>query len=159
MFRNHLNRYLGVRKIPISYVTRPDVGVEGGVPPNEAGHTYSTEHDPLEGDLIFRASHTHGIYCNHHVTVYHNMEEATRGKPYADSIKTFQIKNNGRGALTAMESQYVGPEKWDAEIKEMDALLHTQKWKGRSIFPLKKFVQQHRNDYVSMQACTAHLQY
>ena len=41
----------------------------------------------------------------------------------------------------------------------MDALLHTLKWKVQSNFPLEKFVQKHRNSYVSMQACTAHVQY
>ena len=50
-------------------------------------------------------------------------------------------------------------DKWDAETKKMDALLHTQKWKGQSNFPLEKFLQQHRNYYVSMQSCTAHVRY
>ena len=63
------------------------------------------------------------------------MEEATRGTPYADSIKSFQRQNNGRGALTEMESQYEGQDKWDAKIKKMDALLHNRKWKGKSNFP------------------------
>ena len=70
---------LGVRKIPLAYVTRPGVGVSGVVPPQEVGQPYSTEYGYLIGDLIFCASHTHIIYCNKNVTVYHNMEEATRG--------------------------------------------------------------------------------
>ena len=113
MFRNHLNRYLGVRKIPIAYVTRPDVGVSGVVPPQEVGQTYSTEHGSLEGDLIFCASHTHRLYRNDNAIVYHNMEEATIRTPYADSINPFQIQNNVRGSLTVMDIQYSGQYKWD----------------------------------------------
>ena len=58
-----------------------------------------------------------------------------------------------------MKNQYAGQDKWDAEIKKMDTLLQKRKWKGQSKFPLEKFVQQHRNAYVSMEACNAHVQY
>ena len=100
-----------MRKILLVYVNRPDVGVAGVVLPKEAGWPFSTEHGLLEGYLIFRASHTHGLYHNDNVTVYHKMEETTRGAPYADLIKSFQRQNNRRGALTAMESQYSGQDK------------------------------------------------
>ena len=38
-------------------------------------------------------------------------------------------------------------------------MLHTRKWKGQSKSPLKKFVQQQKNVYVSMEVCTVHVQY
>ena len=41
----------------------------------------------------------------------------------------------------------------------MDNLLNTRKWKGQSNFPLERFIQQHRNAYVSMHACTQHVNY
>ena len=104
---------------------RPDVGVAGVVLPQEAGQPYSTEHGLLEGDLIFCASHTHRLYRNDNAIVYHNMEEATRGTPYSELIKTFQRQNNGRGALKVTERQYVGQDKCDAEINKMNALRHT----------------------------------
>ena len=125
----------------------------------ESGRPYYAEHVSLEGYLVFRASHTHGRYRNNNVTLYHNMEEATRGAHYSESIKPFQRQNNGRLTLTSMEIQYVGQDKWDAKIKKIDALLHTRKWKGQSNLPLEKFVQQHRNAYISMQECTVHVQY
>ena len=87
------------------------------------------------------------------------MEEATRGTPFADSVKPFQRRKDGRSALEASENQYAGQDKWYAEINKIDTLLQTRKWKGQSKFPLEKFVQQHRNAYVSMEACTAHMQY
>ena len=42
-FRNHLNRYLGVRKIHIAYLTFPYVGVTGVVPPQDSGQPYSAD--------------------------------------------------------------------------------------------------------------------
>ena len=72
-FRDHLYRCLIVKNIHISYVTCTDVGVAGVVPRQEAGQHYSTEHGFLEGYLVFRASPTHGLYCNNNAKVYHKM--------------------------------------------------------------------------------------
>ena len=59
------------------------------------------------------------------------MEEARRVTTFADFIKPFQRRTYRRSALEAMESQYAGQDKWDSEIKKMDTLLHTRKWKGQ----------------------------
>ena len=120
------------------------------VPPLEPGQPFLVLNGSIEGDMIYQASHTHGLYRDDNATVYYNMEEATRGTHFADSIKPFQSRKYGRIALEAMEIQYAGQDKLDAEIKKMDTLLHTRKWKGQSNSPLEKYVQQHRNAYVSM---------
>lgn len=55
--------------------------------------------------------------------------------------------------------QYAGNDKWEAEIKIQEAVLHTRTWKGQSNFSLESFISQHRNAYVSMEACAEHVQY
>ena len=59
----------------------------------------------------------------------------------------------------ALMNQYVVDDKWEAEIKKQDNLLHTCIWKGQSSFLLESFVSQHRNTYVSMQQCAEHVEY
>jgi hypothetical protein len=49
--------------------------------------------------------------------------------------------------------------KWEAEIKIQEAVLHTRTWKGQSIFSLESFISQHRNAYVFMKAFSEHVQY
>ena len=39
----------------------------------------------------------------------------------------------------------------------MANLLHTRKWKGQDTYALERFYQQHRNAFVSMQACAEHV--
>ena len=107
-FRDHLYRCIGVRNIPLTYVVRPYVVVAAVVPPLEPGQPFLVINGSIEGDLISRASHTHGLYHDDNATVYYKMEEATRGTPFADSIKPFQRRKDGRSALEAMESQYAG---------------------------------------------------
>ena len=85
------------------------------------------------------------------------MEEATRSTQYAASIKPYQRGKDGRGAWAALTNQYAGKDKWEAEIKEQDDLLHTCVWKGQSTFPLEGFIGQHRNTFVSMQQCAEHV--
>ena len=68
-------------------------------------------------------------------------------------------KMHGRGAFLAMVAQYAGTDKWEAEIKKATAILFTRKWKGNQNFALEKFVSQHRNAYVTLQACAEHVEY
>ena len=113
----------------------------------------------MEGELIARASHTHALFRDDNSVVYFHLEEATRGTSYAASIKPFQKVKDGRGAWKALTSQYAGKDKWEAEIKRQEQLLHTRIWKGQSNFSLENFISQHRNAYVSMQASAEHVQY
>ena len=113
----------------------------------------------MEAELIARAAHTHALFRDDNSVVYYHLEEATRGTSYAASIKPFQRGNNGRGAWEALTSQYAGKDKWEAEIKHQEQLLHTRVWKGLSNFSLKNFISQYRNAYVSMQASAEHVQY
>ena len=66
---------------------------------------------------------------------------------------------DGNGAWKALISQYAGKDKWEAEIKKQEQLLHTHVWKGQSNFSLEHFIPQHCNAYVLMSACTDHVQY
>ena len=59
----------------------------------------------------------------------------------------------------AITGQYAGKDKWAAEIKQQEQLLHTCVWKGQSNFSFEKFIAQHRNAFVWMQACAEHIQY
>jgi hypothetical protein len=54
-------------------------------------------------------------------------------------------------------NQYAGQDKWEAEVKHQDDLLHNRQWKGQSNFWLEKFIAQHHNAYVSMRQCVEHI--
>jgi hypothetical protein len=120
---------------------------------------HSHEHESVTGELVARASHEHALFRDDNASVYHYLEEATRSTPYAASIKPFQRRKDGRGAWLALLGQYAGNDKWEAEIKIQEAVLHTRTWKGQSNFSLESFISQHRNAYVSMEACAEHVQY
>ena len=113
----------------------------------------------MEAKLIARASRTHALFHNNNSDLYFLLEEATRGTQYAASIKPFQRHRDGNGAWNALTSQYTGKDKWEAEIKKQEQLLHTHVWKGQSNFSLEHFISDHRNAYISMSACAEHVQY
>ena len=79
--------------------------------------------------------------------------------PMQHQSNLFHRGKDGRGAWKALTSQYVGKDKWEAEIKHQEQLLHTRIWKGQSNFSLENFISLHRNAYVSMQASAQHVQY
>ena len=75
-------------------------------------------------------------------------------------VQILQILSNSASRLPqVLTSQYGGKDKWEAEIKHQEQLLHTSIWKGQSNFSLENFISQHRNAYVSLQASAEHVQY
>jgi hypothetical protein len=158
-FADYLHRVIGVRMIPLAYVIREDVAVPGAAPALLAGQPHSDEHGSAEAELVARAQHNHALYRDDNANVYYKLEEATRTTAYAASIKPFQRTKNGRGAFQALTNQYAGQDKWEAELKKQDDLLHTREWKGQSNYTLERFVQQHRTAFVSMQSCAEYVEY
>ena len=142
----------------MAYVIRIDSQVPGNAPPI-VNQPHSTERGSVVGELVARAAHTHALYRDGNSVVYYHLEEATRGTSYAASIKPFQREKDGRRAWKALTSQYAGKDKWEAEIKHQEQLLHTRIWKWQSNFSLENFISQHRNAFVSMQASAEHVQY
>ena len=157
-FQDYLSRKIGVRGIPHAYVTRPAevVPATGTI---AAGAPHSEEHGSIELELVARASHTHPLFREDSAGVYYELEEATRATPCAASIKPHQRTKSGRGAWLALLGQHAGQDKWEAEIKRHEQLLHTRMWKGQSNFTLERFIAQHRNAFVSMQAAAEHVTY
>jgi hypothetical protein len=157
-FRDYLHRVIGVRIIPLAYVIRPEADVPA-IGAQAAGTPHSIEHGAIEIELIARASHGHPLFREDNSTMYYKIEEATRATPYAASIKPFQKSKNGRGAWLAVLNQYAGKDKWEAEIKRHEKLLHTGEWKGQSNYTLERFIAEHRNAFVSMQAAAENVRY
>ena len=123
---NFLNRVIGARMIPLPYEIQIDPQVPGNAPPLAANQPHSTDHGSVDGELVARAAHTHALFRDDNSVAYYHLEEATRGTSYAASIKLFQIGEDGKGAWKALTSQYAGKDKWEAEIKCQEQLLHTR---------------------------------
>ena len=158
-FTDFLHRKVGSRTIPLAYVIHEQVEVPVVAPALANGRPYSTEHGSVEGELIARANHDHPLYHEDNAQVYYLLEEAIRGTSYAPSIKPFQRKKDGRGAVLSVTSQYAGIDKWEAELKRQDDFLHNRKWKGNNSFTLERFIAQHRNAFVSMTQCAQYVEF
>jgi hypothetical protein len=151
-FRDYLHRVIRVHKVPLAYVVRPEEEMPN-IGTIAVGAPHSAEHGSIEVEMIERAQHNHPLFREDNSAVYYKLKEATRSTSYAASIKPFQRTKNSRGAWLALSTQYAGNDKWEAEIKRHEQLLHTRLvWKGQSNFPIDRFIAQHRNAFVSMQA-------
>ena len=97
-------------------------GVAAALVPNQP---HSEEHRYVENELITQASHAHPLFREDNSAMYYHLKEATQGTMYAASIKLFQCHKDGHGAWLTLMNQYMGRDKWEAEIKCQDNLLHT----------------------------------
>ena len=140
-----MNRTVGHRKFPLIYVICKESAIPAiGVMAH--GTPHSAEHESIEEELRARASHTGSSFTKDNELVYYFLEEATRGTSYNASVKPFGYsrKKDGRAAWFALTKQYCGKDKWEAEIKKHEQVIHSRIWKGQSNFPLEKFIAQHR---------------
>ena len=108
--------------IPLAYIIRSAVQVPVAAPALNNNQPHSLEHGSIKLELIAHASHTHALYQDDNLTVYHYLEEATCSTSYAATIKPFQCGKDGHGAWIALISQYAGRDKWEAEIKKQEQL-------------------------------------
>ena len=61
-FQDHLHHVIGVRMIPLAYVTRKDEDIPAVAPPLQAGQPHSEVHGSIEGEMIAWALHTHAMF-------------------------------------------------------------------------------------------------
>ena len=110
-------------------------------------------------DMIMHASHDHALFREDNAKVYFKLEEATCLTMYAASIKPYQGTKNGRGAWIALASQYAGQDKFEAEIKSAEDVLHNRTWNSSGTFTLECFIGLHRVAYVNLQAAAVKVTY
>ena len=94
-FDDFISRTIGVRMIPLSYVTRENETVPAACPPLKTSKPHSELHGSVELDLVNRASHDDPLFNEDNSKVYFFLEEATRGTQYAASIKPYQATCEG----------------------------------------------------------------
>ena len=158
-FTDFARRVVGYRTIPLSYVIRETAVVPAAISALLADQPFAEVNGSVEDELVDQASHLHPLFREDNASVYFFLEEATRSTMFTSSIQPFSRRKDGRGAWFALTKQYAGKDKWAAELKKQDELLHSRKWKGQSNFSLDKFVAQHRNAYVSMEQCADHVEF
>eukprot|EP00957_Ditylum_brightwellii_P155168 11812456-Ditylum_brightwellii.AAC.1 len=97
VFNDFLHRKIGVRTIPLSYVTRATALASRPSSDHKDDLPYGEEFDSIEEELVTQASHMHPLYCEDNAIVYYCLEEAVRGTQYALSFKPYQqVKMEGR---------------------------------------------------------------
>ena len=114
VFKYHLTRVIGERKIPLSYLIHKNDVAEVIVPPLAADKAYSKEHGSVEDELVARATHHDTLYREDNKSLYHMLEEGVRNTPCADLLKPFFLGKDGREAFLAIKRQYAGVDKWES---------------------------------------------
>ena len=157
-FDDHLSMTIGVRNIPLSYVTRENEQPPDEITEREQGRAHSHGSSVVD-DLVLHASHEDAYFKTDNQKVYHLLEQATRESQVAPTLKPFQRLKDGRGALQSIRNQYAGKDKWEAELRKQEEIMHQRTWKGHGNYSLEKFVALHRNAFVQMQLCAQHVEY
>ena len=157
-FRDCLLHTFGVRGCPLSYIVREVVDrPDEADDPLVAGKAYGSSGSILE-EMIARFSHDHPLYRSDNQSVYSMLETATRGTPYASTVKAFSRTKDGRRAWESMVSSHAGIDKWEKLEKEKTAFMRNTKWNGRT-YSLDKFCGLHRSAFVALEEAKLHVNF
>ena len=83
-------------------------------------------------------------YATDNATVFTNVEKGLRGSIFNPTIKPQSKRKDGRTAWLILFSQYLGEDKWRADVRECEDILSNKLWKGNSHVTLEKFIAQNR---------------
>ena len=158
-FSDYLLQIIGSRMIPLAYVIHEDANPPGTAPPRATSQPHLEEHRLVEMDMIMHASHDHALFREDNAKVYFKLEEATCSTMYAASIKPYQQSKNGRGAWIALASKYAEQDKFEAEIKSAEDVLHNCMWNSNGTFTLELYIGLHRVANVNLQAAAVKVTY
>eukprot|EP00957_Ditylum_brightwellii_P113576 8659322-Ditylum_brightwellii.AAC.1 len=142
VFDDFLNRKIGVRTIPISYVTRETALASGPASVHRENHLHGEEFESIEEELVAQASHMHSLYHEDNAAVYYCLEEAVWGT---------------QGALTSIKQQFARADKWQAELSMKGKFLHEKVWNVQALYPLERFIGQHRGALIAMKEAAEHV--
>ena len=123
----HLRSKLGVRTIPLSYVTRADpiVPTIGTI---SATFPYSEAVDSFREELIIRASHKHPNFADDIRMVLDILVACLKNRRHMSDLKPFQKRRYVRGALATLELHNLGNSKWDSIVSEAEYKVFNFKW-------------------------------
>eukprot|EP00957_Ditylum_brightwellii_P126496 9642105-Ditylum_brightwellii.AAC.1 len=79
VFDDFLRRKIGVRTIPLSYVTRETALTLRPASVHRENLPQGEEFEYIEEELVAQASHTHPLFSEDNAQVYYCLEEAVRG--------------------------------------------------------------------------------
>eukprot|EP00957_Ditylum_brightwellii_P102326 7800194-Ditylum_brightwellii.AAC.1 len=90
VFDDFLNQKIGVRTIPLSYMTRTAALASRLAFDHKYDVPHGEEFDSIDEELVAQDSHTHLLYHEDNVAVYYFIEEAVLGTQYVSPLKPYQ---------------------------------------------------------------------
>jgi hypothetical protein len=119
----------GVEEIPLSYIIRDRVDPDE--PPGD-NDEYPVGRPTFEQELIRRAEHGNETYHMNNKKIWKMVRHVTHGTDAWSFVKAFNRNRDGRSAIFALKSQYMGGEFVNKVKIEADTQLETIFWSGKA---------------------------
>ena len=116
----YLATYIGIRKAPFTYLTRPDVIPPAVHGPCVADQHYSDEYVSIEQEMQFCVGQGHTLGRSDNEMLFQLIEKSVQGHMVAETIAPFKRTQNGRGALLAIKDQPTQREGSECSLTDGD---------------------------------------
>jgi hypothetical protein len=156
---NSFGSTIGSRNAPLSYVLRRDVECPDPLPTLSVGKPWSEVYGSIRNEMEFCLDHDHPVFDDDNKAIFDLLHDSLQGTAFGATINPHKKKKDGRKAWYAIQRQYAGKDRWDAEVKRETAFLTSMIWKGNGNITLAKHANKHRYAYISLETCALHVDY
>jgi hypothetical protein len=157
LFVLHLSQKVGVRNTPLDYVVRAIAKLDPTPFAHEPGDPHSVETGSIDGNLTACMPHNHPLYKVDNGLTFNMIKVAVQGHSVAATIAPFCHKQDGRGALLALQSQHAGKAIYDQLVKDAENILKNRTWSGRTSVTLIQQMGLHWRAYITLTKCAEHI--
>ncbi len=153
----HLSQKVGVRNAPLDYIVRAIAAVDPIPPALQVGDPHSIETGSIDGDLMARMPHNHPLFKVDNGMTFDMIEMSVHGHDVAATIAPFGRRQNGCGALLALQSQHAGKAIYDQLVKDAENILKNKIWLGTTSVTLPQHMGLHCKAYITFTKCAEHI--
>ena len=122
-----ISQSYGHSDIPLSYIIRPDSEI-----PNAVDDPFPIGSPTYDLELIRRAEHGGEIYNSNNELIWNMVRSVTHGTDAWAFVKSFSRARDGRGAISALKTQFMGTSHVNKLKLDADATLELIYWSGKA---------------------------
>lgn len=155
---NVLRGTLGVRKVPLSYVIRPEWPTDANGneirPPLEPlanNSTHSAQYGSFQEELIAFCPHDGPGWEEDNAAVFTIISDMLKDSSQASTLQGFKRSRNGRGAYLTLCQHNLSNSTWDEICRKAEDTQTKKVWNGRNHrYSLKTHCDHHRDAFNDM---------
>ena len=117
---------------------------------------HSIDGGSIQADMGARLTHAHALFQMDNDMLFLLLDEAVCDSDYANTIKPFERRRDGRGAYLFIFGNHAGDDKWDRIIETAETYIQKKRWDRLPGVTLEFHLDKLKSSYIDLEAGAEH---